>query len=106
MNKIRDGDLCKVVTVFGKTFELRYGYYDECERDVMEPIPIYPDFKINPEYTEDGIPFVTMMQDSCECYKGEVSRTYDITCADCKYFKPGEEWFGLCTCESKKQLRK
>ena len=27
-----EGELYKVVTTFGKTFELRYGYYEECDR--------------------------------------------------------------------------
>ena len=46
MREIRDGDLYKTVTVHGKTFELRYGYYEEYERESLfsEPIPIYPDF--------------------------------------------------------------
>ena len=25
--------------------------------------------------------------------------TPDSTCAECKHFKQGEEWFGICTCK-------
>ena len=32
MNRIREGDLYKIFTVCGKTFELHYGYYDEIEK--------------------------------------------------------------------------
>lgn len=104
----KEGDLYKVVTTFGKTFELRYGYYDECDRNnplVEGPVPIYPDFTKKPVFTDEGTPFVTMMQDSCKSYKGELKRTTDTTCAECIYFKQGEEWFGICTCpKNKKRL--
>ena len=94
----KEGELYKVVTTFGKTFELRYGYYGDKDRlnSLCEPAVIYPDFKSEPFYTDDGEPFVTMMQDSCENYGGEFERTPDTTCAECKYFQRGEEWFGIC----------
>ena len=97
----REGDFYKVVTVFGRTFELRYGYYDEVDRQnpLCEPVILYPDFLTEPVYTEEGTPFVTVMQDACEAYRGETRRTPDTTCAECKYFKQGEEWFGICTYE-------
>jgi len=93
----KEGDLYKVVTTFGKTFELRYGYYGDCDRR-YEPDVIYPDFIIEPVYTDEGTPFVTMIQDACGSYKGAVKRSPDTTCSECKYFQRGEEWFGLCTC--------
>ena len=77
MNKSRvvheEGELYKVVTVFGKTFELWYGYYEDYEREnpTVEPMPIYPNFRKEPLYTDEGTPFVTMMQDACPYYKGE-----------------------------------
>ena len=69
----REGELYKVVTVFGKTFELWYGYYEDYEREnpTVEPMPIYPNFRKEPLYTDEGEPFVTMMQDACPYYKGE-----------------------------------
>lgn len=99
-----EGELYKVVTVFGKTFELWYGYYEDYEREnpTVEPMPIYPNFIKEPLYTDEGEPFVTMMQDVCPFYKGEKKRTPDSTCDECKYFKHGEDWFGICTCPKNK----
>ena len=100
----KEGELYKVVTTFGNTFELRYGYYEDYEREnpTVEPMPIYPNFKEEPLYTDEGLPFVTMMQDACPHYKGEKKRTPDSTCDECKYFSHGEDWFGICTCPKNK----
>ena len=102
----KEGELYKIVTTFGKTFELRYGFYEERDRrnPLCEPAIIYPDFLKEPLFTEEGEPFATMMQDACKSYKGETKRTPDTTCAECKYFKRGEEWFGICTCPKNKKL--
>lgn len=96
----KEGDLYRMVTTFGKTFELRYGYYEECDRQspLCEPVILYPDFQREPLYTEEGAPFVTVMQDACEHFKGETARTTDSTCAECHSFQQGEEWFGICHC--------
>jgi len=99
MNKIRDGDLYKIISLFGKEFEIKYGYYEEYERTRGEPIPIYPDFERYPEHTEEGYPFVTQMQELCEHGESEISDAY---CADCKYYKHGEDLIGICTCEKNK----
>ncbi len=101
---IAEGEIYKVVTTFGKSFELRYGYYDDIDRN-HSPDIIYPDFVKNPLYTDIGEPFVTMMQDACERYKGNLKRTPDTTCAECEYFKRGEEWFGICTCPQNRERR-
>ena len=100
MNKIRDGDLYKRLQIFGRSFELRYGYYEEYERGRGDPVPIYPNFKEKPEYTEDGRPFVTQMQELCE--HGD-SRFRDGCCADCRYYKDGEDLVGICTCDANKK---
>ena len=96
----KEGDLYKSVTVFGRTFELRYGYYEEYERQSKynEPTPIYPNFITCPLYTEDGIPFVTEMQEACEWYQGNPDYTI---CYKCRHFVKGEELFGLCTCRAR-----
>ena len=99
----KEGHLYKIITTYGKTFELRYGYYGECDRR-YEPDVIYPDFTKEPVYTDEGIPFVTMMQDACRSYRGDAKRTPDTTCAECKYFRRGEEWFGICICPKNKKL--
>ena len=94
----REGDLYKTVTTFGRTFEVRYGFYTEQDRlnPLCEPALIYPDFLKAPLFTDDGAPFVTMMQDACDKYRGSAKKTPDTTCADCRYFERGEEWFGVC----------
>ena len=94
MNKIRDGDLYKIVELYGKSFELRYGFYEEYERGRTEPIPIYPDFKASPVYTNEGNPFVTQMQELCEHGK---SKFKDGCCVDCEFYKDGQELIGICT---------
>lgn len=93
----REGDLYAVIQTHGCTFELRYGYYEECDR-TGPPDVIYPNFKENPQYAPDGKPFVTRMQDACPHYCARRARDPDSTCGDCSYFRPGEDWFGLCAC--------
>ena len=100
MHHAKDGELYKVVTVMGKAFELRYGYYEDFERARGEPIPIYPDFKSNPVYTEDGQPFVTQMQEPC--IHGE-SKFADAFCVDCRHFVQGEELIGICSCKKNRK---
>ena len=98
----KEGDLYKVITTHGLTFELRYGYYGECDRK-YEPNVIYPDFLKEPVYTDSGEPFVTMVQDACKSYKGQAKRTPDTSCAECKYFQHGEDWIGVCTCSKNRR---
>ncbi len=97
----KEGDLYKTVTVFGKSFELRYGYYEEFERRYNEPMPIYPDFLRTPVYTDDGAPFVTQMQDACTHYRG--SAVKDRDCAGCRHYLHGEEFLGICACPENKK---
>lgn len=99
----REGDVYAVVNTFGKTFELKYGYYDDKDRS-GPPDVIYPDFTKEPIYTESGEPLVTMMQDACTNYIGNVKCIDDATCGECKHFRRGEEWFGIC--RSLKRQRK
>lgn len=93
----KEGDLYKEVTVGGRCFSLRYGYYEDADRNSSfnEPIPIYPDFSREPVYTREGVPIVTAMQDVCVGYRGKDGAD---TCSDCLYFQKQEELFGLCSC--------
>ena len=91
----REGDLYKTVTVAGKTFELYYGYYEEFEREYNDPMPLYPDLVQKPEYTCEGHPIVTGMQDICTHYCGSDSGD---SCSSCLHFQNCEELFGICTC--------
>ena len=98
----KEGDLFKVITAYGKTFEIRYGYYEECDRNLKdaEPMEIYPNFIENPQYTDEGIPFVTEMQVSCKHYKGKIYE--DSVCGDCAFYNRCEELLGICNCPEKK----
>ena len=100
----REGEIYKVVTTFGKTFELKYGYYSEIDR-AGAPDIIYPDFLTAPIYTDAGELFVTMMQDACEAFASPAAHGEDSTCAECAHFTRGEEWFGICTCPQKKKAQ-
>ena len=95
-----EGEIYKNVETFGRRFELKYGYYDDKDRQspLCEPTVIYPDFINQPIYTDNGEPFVTVMQDACRHYRGGAKRTADTTCSECKYFTQGEDWFGICIC--------
>ena len=102
----KEGDLYKVITTFGKTFELYYGYYEEKDRhsSFATPIEIYPDFIKAPLFTEEGFPFVTAIQEVCEYYEKVADTTN--RCIDCLYFQKGEELFGLCKCKSRRKNEK
>ena len=103
LHEPREGDLYRQVELFGKMFELRYGYYEDKDRR-GPPDVIYPNFVKEPIYTDDGQPFVTMMQDICQHFRGDIDSSGDSTCGDCEYFKHGEEWLGVCAC-SQNRLR-
>ena len=93
MNGIRDGDIYKVLRLHTHTIEIRYGYYDECERGRGDPIPIYPDFKLHPLYTIDGYPLVTQMQTVCPY---GTSPFEDGFCVECEFFHHCEDLIGIC----------
>lgn len=95
LNKPREGELFKVVRHEGKDFFIYYGYYDDMERKSKynDPLPIYPDFQKTPEYTDDGYPFVTGIQDVCEHYEG---RCPEDGCHSCKYYCGGDDLIGVC----------
>ncbi len=111
LNGVRDsqkpseGDIYKILNLHGHIFEIRYGYYEDYERNnpFIEPIPIYPNFLDAPKYTEEGFPFVTKMQDACEHYQGEYEQEAD--CAECKYYSHCDELIGVCKCINNKLSR-
>ena len=100
MQKAKEGDLYGIVEVFGKRFEIYYGYYEEYERKSRynDPVPIYPDLAKDPLYDSEGRPIVTEMQVACEHYVGSQSGD---GCGRCKHFRKGEWLFGLCGCEER-----
>ena len=101
----REGDLYKVITAHGKTFEIYYGYYEETDRlsPYGRPMEMYPDFTENPVYTDKGLPFVTAMQKPCKYFKGE---QYDgNTCLQCSHYVRCEELLGLCKCSKNRKSK-
>ncbi len=90
----KEGDLYKIINIKGKVFELRYGYYEHIDRTHNEPDVIYPDLSSEPQYTECGLPIVTMMQDACKYFKGNKNAESD--CSQCAYFERCEDLFGIC----------
>lgn len=98
-----EGDLFKRLQIEGREFEIYYGYYEDIEREnpLVEPMPIYPDFLKEPQYTADGFPFVTKMQDACEHYKGNKEKFKE--CAECEYYKHCEDLIGVCTNLNRKE---
>lgn len=94
----KEGDLFKVIHLHGRTFEIRYGFYEECDRhnQFAEPIEIYPDFLRHPQHTDDGIPFITAIQSPCDHFVG--NKDPNSTCEECAHYRHGEELLGTCTC--------
>lgn len=99
----KEGELFKIIRLYGKTFEIRYGFYEECDRHTLfaEPMEIYPDFVKEPQYTEDGIPFVTAIQGPCENFSGRMDD--NSACEDCSFYRSGEELLGICTNPNRKR---
>ena len=103
----KEGDLHKVITAYGKTFEIRYGYYDEKDRQnpEIEAYEVYPDFELNPEYTDDGIPFTVAWKGPCAYFKlaQRYKKNEDNGCFECKYFEKCEELLGVCRCRARQK---
>ena len=101
----KEGDVYRILTAFGKRFVIKYGYYEEYERDSTDPIPIYPDFQSSPQYTDGGCPFVTQMQDMCEHGQKRSHKLYDECCGNCIHFEQGDEMIGRCVHEKCREQR-
>lgn len=103
----KEGDLYKVITAYGRSFEIKYGYYEEIDRKNpnVEPMEIYPNFIENPVYSDDGIPFVTAMQVPCKHFKLDKGENdEDNTCIHCAHFEPCEELLGVCKCKARRSV--
>lgn len=102
-DKIKPGDLYKVITVAGREFEIRYmdcGEFDPEQKG--EVMPDFPYFEEEPEYTDDRYPFANRINDCCEHYKTGAERP-DRTCQDCFYFKDAVEEIGVCRCTARRK---
>ena len=95
----KEGDIYKIVKIDGYTFELRFGYYADFERETSEPVLLYPDLSEHKLYTNEGRQLVTAIQEPCVHYIGAGRRSGDECCCDCRYYiYPGEE-IGICSYE-------
>jgi len=99
----KEGELFQVVLVDEYRFELRYGFYEESDRAMGEPVPIYPNLIEEPLYTKEGRPLVTAIQSSCEQY--EILEGYEDegTCSSCKYYPNVWKEISICQCEKKRR---
>lgn len=100
----KEGDVYKELLIHNKAFTIRYGYYEEYERlsQFNDPIPIYPDFRESPVYTDEGIPFATAMQDICPHFLGKPDCDSE-SCMDCQHFHKYDDMIGLCNCPNTKK---
>lgn len=104
---IREGDLYEVLLVDGGTFEIRYGYYEDYERNDSEPIPIYPDLEKNTIYGASGKRIVTHMQEPCSHFKPKTDEDTERCCGCCKHYPQNRQMIEVCQCrhnQSKIQL--
>ncbi len=104
MSSLKEGSIYKTLNVEGKKFEIFYGYYCDAERELWEPTPIFPDFTKSPQFTDDGMPYVTAEQDICEHYEPKERVSGENWCDDCAFFLKGEEIIGVCRCNERKNI--
>lgn len=101
MNKakipVREGDIYEVLSVDGRTFEIRYGYYEDFERDGSAPIPFYPDLEKSPVYGESSKYIVTFMQEPCIYYEPRVENA-EPYCGCCKHYPNNKQMINACQC--------
>jgi len=98
----KEGELYKIIDLYGSRFPIYYGYYEAQDRDnpAVDPMPLYPDFTRDLQFTPEGYPFVTKMQDACSYYLGQAAPEQD--CADCGHYCHGEDLLGVCKCEHRR----
>ncbi|MBO4971967.1 MAG: hypothetical protein J6D45_04065 [Clostridia bacterium] len=99
-----EGDLFMTVAVGGYTFDLRYGYYEDSDRSLGEPVPIYPDLKKHPLYSRDGFPIVTAVQSPCEYYTVKKDEAREDCCCDCIYYPSMKDEIGICRCRARQLM--
>ncbi len=98
----REGELFRIVLVDEHRFEIRYGYYEESDRAMGEPVPIYPDLIKEPLYTKEGFPLITAVQSPCEYYEILEGYEDEDTCSSCKYYPNIWDEISICQCEKRR----
>ena len=99
----KEGDIFKLIELHGATFEIKYGYYEDIDRK-YDPVEIYPDFIENPIYTDDGFPFITLMQSPCQHFK-RINDDPEHDCGNCEYMERGDELIAVCRCPKNQVCR-
>lgn len=94
----REGNLYKTIELYGASFEIKYGYYEDIDRK-YDPVAIYPDFIKKPVYTSDGYPFITLMQSPCEHFE---RKSDDDDCGSCNYMERGDDLIAICRCPKRR----
>lgn len=94
----REGDLYKVFEVGGHIIEIRYGYYSEKERGMVEPLPVFPNFREKQLYSKEGLPLASAIDSACEHYT-PIGENPEDCCSDCRCFS-GKE-IGICRCKER-----
>lgn len=97
-----EGELYKVIDIENITFKILYGYYDEGERDKVEPLPVFPDLKKKPVYTARGYPIVTAIQQPCKHYSPKNKERSEEWCGDCIYYLNGTDEISVCGCKERR----
>lgn len=98
----REGELYKIITVAGHSFELKYGYYEEYERVAGPPVVVFPNLIASPKYSPEGYPLVTQIQDPCQYFKLAPGRE-EHWCGDCEHFVGAHPEIGECQCAHRKK---
>ena len=101
---LKEGELYKVFSVGGHTFEVRYGYYDESERGRVDPLPVFPDFVKNPTFSYDGRPVVAIVQSPCGYYVSRDEANKEEWCGDCRHYSDAGAEIALCSCELNRKV--
>ncbi len=97
----KEGQLYKRYAVGGYTFEIRYGYYAEDERGRVEPLPIFPDFRKAPLYTEEGYPLASLIHSACGYYQSEKAKP-EHYCGDCTHYSDPKQEIAICKCQNRR----
>ena len=89
----------EIIVVEGREFSV-YREYDEISGGLCT---IYPDFEMNPEFTEAGHPFATAGQESCKYSRAkDSSELLSEDCGGCVWFFRDTsplDIIGICKCK-------
>ncbi len=96
----KDGEIYKRIYIGEHTFELRYGYYTDSDREFGEPVVIFPELAKTKLYTDSGLRIVTAVQDPCSFYEASNQKAKEESCIDCIHYYPPCDDIGICKCKS------